>query len=159
MQTGDVLFYRGTSLISKVIAWITKSPYTHVALAIGDGTIIEAQRFIKTTIREINPSEVYEVYRTELTEEQKERIHTLAFVYKDTPYDYLEMLGILLRIFTKGRKNLVESANKVYCSEVIDYIFYASGVKRWNKIHVGDVYPHELIQVYNLRKVTNDPIQ
>jgi hypothetical protein len=160
MKTGDVLFFKGRSLISKVIAYITKSSYTHVALVIGediDGTplVLEAQRFTKTKIRRIQPSEVFEVYRTELTRKQQFHIELLAYTQEGKAYDYLEMVGLILRSWWKSNRTLIEEKNKLYCSEVVDYIFYVVGVKRLLQIGVGDVYPHELIQVYNLRKVSS----
>jgi cell wall-associated NlpC family hydrolase len=39
---GDILFYRPTDLISRVIARATHGPYAHCAVDLGDGTKIEA---------------------------------------------------------------------------------------------------------------------
>ncbi len=36
LKTGDIVLFSGTGLISKVIQWFTKSPYSHVGLVLKD---------------------------------------------------------------------------------------------------------------------------
>lgn len=37
-----ILAYKGVSLISRLIQWQTRSPYSHIAVELRDGTVIEA---------------------------------------------------------------------------------------------------------------------
>lgn len=159
MKTGDVLFYKGASLFSRVIRYFTNSPYTHVTLVVGmdnDGTplVLEAQRFKTTTIRRLEPTEEFEIYRpSRLTDKQAFMIRTLSQDYVGRRYDYLEMVGLVIRSMFDGKRTILEKTNRDYCSEIIDVIFYIAGIERSLDVHVGDAYPHELIDLYNLDKV------
>lgn len=158
MKTGDIVFFRGTSPISRLIRFFTKSEYTHVALAIGDKTIIEADRFVNTRIREIQPSEVYEIYRVEdMTELMRRRIAVIAPMFVGYEYDYLQIFGVALRMIFSRKQNFFNRSNKFICSELIDEVFHNSGVPRKNTRPVGDVTPVELFEVYKLRKVIKNP--
>jgi cell wall-associated NlpC family hydrolase len=164
MRAGDVLFIRGTSPVSVLIRWLTKSPYTHVALALGDGRIIEADRFIRTRIRKLTDADVFDVHR--LQDVDRETLNLVCMVarsYEGLRYDYLQVLGQLLRLAFGWQEPLFNRKNRFICSELIDVSFMASGVPRLHRDHVGNLSPGELLSAYQLRKVTatavSDPIQ
>jgi len=159
MQIGDVIFFRGTvrgstSPISWLIQTLTKSEFTHVGLYVGDGKIIEADRFIKTRIRKFRPDrEHHTIYRLpKLTDIQKEAIQWYAKRYEGMGYDYLQIIGFIFRLLFKWNAPLFNQANKLVCSELIDRVFYQVGVPRKteNCPPVGNVTPAELLEVYPL---------
>jgi cell wall-associated NlpC family hydrolase len=156
MKPGDVLFYKGASLIARIIAAVTRSSYTHVALAVGDGQIIEADRFIKTRIRTLQPDEQYDVYEFEgITDETREKLVTAALTLVDYPYDYRQIVRNFIRLVFKRNASFIEAQNAVICSDIIDVPAYIAGVKRNNVRPVGDCTPAELLEVYQLRPRTD----
>lgn len=157
MQRADVVFFKASdNWISKTIAKITSSDYTHVGLVITDSStnkcvIIEADRFIKTRKRvfTFDPS-LHALYRIpNLTDTQKRDIVGYAESMVGTPYDYLQIIGFLLQlVFKVNTGNLFNRANSLICSELIDKALFTSNVTRKNKIGIGNVMPQDLLGVY-----------
>ena len=42
LQPGDILLVEGNSRVSTAIKYLTQSTWSHVALYVGDGTLVEA---------------------------------------------------------------------------------------------------------------------
>jgi hypothetical protein len=157
LQTGDIVFFKASdTFISRLIAKLTKSEYTHVGLMVSGKMMIEANRFIKTRVVpfQFDP-ELHQVYRLEkLDGLTKAVINHRAMLYKDYSYDYGQIIGWLLRsIFRLKRDNLFNRANALICSELIDYVYYYSGIKREETYTLGDVTPVQLLEVYDLLPV------
>lgn len=158
---GNVVFFKkDNSLISRIIANITKSQYTHVALVIGFdettnvATIIESNRSISTRITTTVINENHVVYSTDMTEEVRNRVVEYAFKQIGTKYDYFQILGLFLSLLLKGdRFAFFNSSNKMICSELIDLAYYKAGVHRKNDFNVGNITPQELLEVYELREM------
>lgn len=165
MFIGDILFFKKTdSFISKVIAKVTKSEYSHVGLIVGFDrdnqmiTIIESDRFIKTKVTKIKISDYHAIYTSgNLSNEVRERIVKYAFKKIGTRYDYMQILGLLLSLlFDKERNGFFNSANKIICSELIDISYYEAGVKRNHPYNLGNVTPQELIDFYGLKEIERE---
>lgn len=153
MRPGDVLFYRGTSFISKAIAWVENSPYTHVALYIGDNQLIEANSGIKSRIRDIEPSEDFEVHSfKDITDDQRDRLVKAARHLVGYKYDYAQIVRDFIRIEFHTYLSFIQTKNAYICSDIIDVPAYIAGIKRHNFCPVGDITPSELFLVYNLPK-------
>jgi uncharacterized protein YycO len=158
---GNVIFFKkDNSFISKIIANISKSDYTHVALIIGYdeltgvATIIESNRFVTTRITTTVINEDHVVYSTAMTEEMRKRVVEYAFKQLGTKYDYLQILGLFISLIFKGdRFAFFNSSNKFICSELIDLAFYKAGVKRKNDFNIGNITPQELLVVYELKEL------
>jgi len=159
---GNVVFFKKTdSLISKMIAKVTKSDYTHVALIVGYdeltrvATIIESDRFSKTRLSRIQLNEEHVVYTTGYQpKEVTDKIIRYAHQQIGMNYDYLQLVGIFLSlVFKRKRDAYFNSANKMICSELIDLAYYKAGVKRNNYDSIGNVTPQELFEVYDLQQV------
>ncbi|AEW47204.1 hypothetical protein BCP78_0197 [Bacillus phage BCP78] len=155
LQAADVIFYRPTGFIGRVISYFTKSPYSHVALAINANTIIEADRFTKTRIVPIEyDKNITHIYRLEnLTQEEREKIVELATSLEGTDYDYAQILEMFVRIVFRIKRTLFNNQKKLTCSEVVDRSFYLAGVKRKDTEFLYDVTPEELIHKYPLTRV------
>lgn len=147
MELGDIVFFKGKSFISRIIRMLTGSPYTHVAIAISNNTILEADRFIKVGLRPIADHEVYCIMRyTGLTKEQQSTIFAGATSYIGAKYDYLSILTWLVRLITNsGGHGLVNNANKVYCSELIDRLYALADIDLVPDREDGDVLPSHLL--------------
>lgn len=153
MKPGDVVFYKGTSFISKVICKLTKSPYSHVALAIDDKRIVEADLFIKTRITELKYENIT-IMRADLTEEQRRRVVDFARYLVGRSYDYLSVFLWLLRLtFNINSKGLFNNANRLYCTELIDRCYHYAGIDLVPDRETGDVLPIDLYRSPLLHEV------
>lgn len=156
---GDVVFFKKTnSFISKIIANITNSEFTHVGLIVdydketGLATIIESNRFIETRLTEVKLDKNHVVFTTGNKPDNMTKC-IVDFAYKKigTKYDYFQILGLLLSLLFKGDRNsYFNSTNKFLCSELIDLAYFKAGVKRNSLQNIGNITPQELLQYYNL---------
>lgn len=156
METGDVVFFRAQDTwISKLISKLTKSEYTHVGLALDNFRIIEADRFVNTRIVKFEYDEkIHSLYRSkEVDDTMKEKIYTKAILFEKYPYDYFQIFQWLFRFLFGWNVSIINRANRLICSELIDYTFIASGMTRSHHRQVGDVTPGMLIELYKLEEV------
>lgn len=147
MQTGDIVFFKHSTPISKFISYVTKSPYTHVAIAINSTVILEADRFIKVRIRKIEDEEIYTIKRIKggLSPSEKYKLHNYALSYLGVEYDYLSVLGWFFRlVFNVNGNGFIDNANRVYCSELVDRLYKELGYDIAPNSDTGDVLPSQL---------------
>jgi hypothetical protein len=155
---GDVVFFRkDSSFISRMIAFMTKSDYSHVGIIVAYdeltrmATIIESDRFVNTRINRLELDEKHVVYTTgDKPKEQVDRILKFANQALGVKYDYLQILGLFLSLLFKGERYF-NSANRFICSELIDIAYYKAGVERLTDINIGNISPQELLEVYEFR--------
>jgi len=134
MKAGDILFVRGDSLLSSAIRLFDKGEFTHVAVAVSETHILEAQYFTKTRITPIY-FEDYEIVRLDLPEYEVLKI-SIQLVGKW--YDYLQIVGYMLDKKTNN-------PNQMICSELVATVLYQLGeIEDYNK--VKDLTPNELYQ-------------
>jgi uncharacterized protein YycO len=160
-MVGSVLFFKKTtSIISRLIAKLTKSEFTHVGLIVaydeltGVATIIESDRFVSTRMSIIQLDNNHVVYSTSMTEDVRDRVVEFAFESLGARYDYFQIFGLFLSLlFKRERHALFNSSNKMICSELIDRSYYRAGVARKNSINIGNTTPQELIELYSLKSV------
>jgi len=156
MKLGDLVFFKGKGFVSKVISLLTNSPYTHVAIAVSDTEILEADVFIKSRIRTLNKEDVYCVMRYEnLTEQQLNFIKNECYNSIGISYDYFQVFLWSLRLIFKYKKGVVNNANKEYCSELVDRIYYEAGVVLLPNALEGDCTPAQLLDSPLLTKIQN----
>ncbi|CAM3679172.1 hypothetical protein GCM10009865_47690 [Aeromicrobium ponti] len=154
MQTGDIVFFRGQSWNSKIINRLTKSPYTHVGIAMSENMILEADRFIKTRIRPVTNDDIYIIMRCDLTWQQKELIYTNGKKFIGVSYDYLEIAEWFFKLLANyDGVGFVNNVNRVYCSELVDLVFKSAGVDLLPERVDGDVLPSHLMDSPLLTKV------
>ena len=155
IQPGDVVFYMQKGIIGGLISKITKSPYSHVALVIDETTVLEANRFITTRLADIDLSgREYHVYRVEgITEEQgvEAAIHAMEKLL-NTRYDYLQLVGLFFRYVFHWDFLTLNHRNRWLCSEVIDYAYLTTGLKRTDFKHVMNISPQGIFEKYKLRR-------
>lgn len=155
---GDVIFFKkDSSFISRAIAFMTKSDYSHVGLIVAHDeltntvTIIESDRFVNTRENTFKLEDRHVVYTTgEKPKEQVDLIMKFARKSVGVSYDYLQILGLFISLIFKGER-FFNSANKYICSELIDLAYFKAGVPRKNFEDIGNVTPEELLYVYELK--------
>lgn len=147
METGDIVFFKSNSLISKAISYFTDSPYSHVALAVSSDEIIEADRFIKVRKRKLDALDVVEVRAMHLAPIQKAQLVYVAEKQLNKGYDYLSILKWFIRLLFKRDFTLVDNANRLICSELIDVCYQEIGIDLVPDRTTGDVLPSQLYTI------------
>lgn len=121
MQAGDLVFVREKGVIADIIEAVDHGQFDHVAIAVDDKRILEAQYNIKVHITD-NPYTDYEVVSLCLGD--KARIDEFAQKYLGENYDFPELIRILFRIElgVKWLKKFNDDKS-VVCSELAgDYL-------------------------------------
>ncbi|UUV46975.1 permuted papain-like amidase [Bacillus phage vB_BanS-Thrax5] len=159
---GNLVFFKQTnSFISKLIAKVTKSEFTHVGLIVGHDestgvlTIIESNRFIRTRVARLQLDERHVIYTTgNQPQEVVDKIVKFAYKNLGKRYDYLQLLGLFISLSFERKRNIYfNSKNKLICSELVDLAYYTSGVKRKTNQNLGNITPQELFEVYDLKEL------
>jgi hypothetical protein len=100
MNTGDLIFVSGIDWISRAIRFVTKSKYSHVAIYIGNGKVMEAQGFRKVGFRELSyysgRYDIVPLPRSVTHEQLCAGMHWLM-LQRGRPYSYWSDFVILLR--------------------------------------------------------------
>jgi hypothetical protein len=155
MLAGDVIFSRPRGPIGWIISKVSRSPYSHVSLAIDSNTVIEADRFVKSRFADLSyDKEVHHVYRLrDITEEQRQRIVEVASTFTGIEYNYSKIVSLFLRLVFNVMKSPFNNANKLICSDIIDKAFIMSKVPRETTNNMMNLTPHELLSEYDLVRV------
>jgi hypothetical protein len=121
METGDIVFVRGNTWISKLIRFFDKGKFSHVALAVSTERITEAQ--YKTTVK-VKPLdyESYEVFPMSLSEEQKRQLLDSIRKYEGKRYDYF----LAFSMATKWLR--LDNPNYLMCTELVMKVLQDIGV-------------------------------
>ena len=99
IQPYDILLYKGTSIIGKLIELVTHSQYSHCGLSVCDFHIAEAlSKGIEITHSRDIPTG-YDIYRyiNPLTDEQKQKLHEFIYLKIATKYNFEELFSALLQ--------------------------------------------------------------
>jgi uncharacterized protein YycO len=119
-----VCLHKGTSVISKLIRWQTRSNYSHASLLFPDGTHLESREFVGVRWHKKftpNPGEqVDQFVGPPLSEQQYDAIVRFALEQVQKPYDYT-----MVARFVSRRQASREESGKWFCSELV-YAAYAS---------------------------------
>lgn len=120
-----ILQYRGVSIISKGIQLQTRSPYSHSAIMLDDGSVIEAWhkggvRHLRDPFEGHDDKTVIDVY--EIQADFNENV-TMAFLRGQLgkKYDFRSVIRFLTRL--RSRDN-----DKWFCSELVVEALRAGGL-------------------------------
>jgi hypothetical protein len=155
MLAGDVIFYRPEGPIGWIISKVSRSPYSHVSLAIDSDTVIEADRFVKSRFADLlYNKEIHHVYRLrDITEEQRQKIVEVASTFTGIEYNYSKIISLFLRLVFNVTKSPFNNANKLICSDIIDKAFIMAKVPRADTNNMMNLTPQELLSEYDLVRV------
>lgn len=103
LKPGDIIHTMNTkNIISKIISYVTQSPWSHAAVYVGNGMIIEATTpngVTETNLEKYNdPKFRLGLYRIELSDEQETAIVAKARESLGTPYGYRGVLALGLKL-------------------------------------------------------------
>lgn len=149
-----VLLFHGRGLISALIRWQTRSEYSHAAIMLDDGSIIEAWQ--GAGVRKLpglkRGTEGIDAF--ELTQPCN---HLAVLEFLDTVlvdnhgYDYLGVFRFVTRRRAKQNK-------KWFCSELVFAAIQAGGLNLFERTEPWEVSPGLLARSPYLRQVPLSPI-
>lgn len=146
----DIVFYRGTSLISRTITTLSKSRYSHVALVLDDLHTLECDYKTPTAIRHFDyKDKTYDVYElvTPLTDEQRQGI--LKFIRENLgkKYDWRYIFSRGLN-FLFGTK-IYNHPDRYDCDELIVDAFKSQGI---DLVEGTELFPEVLSKSKHVRR-------
>lgn len=125
---GDILFYKGGSSISDaLICWRTRGPFVHVAVDLGDGTVIESHWRTGVSVNPVNYDGSIH-YSLQTSPSQIEAGITWLHGHVGDPYGWSDILD---QVFTLVLPHglIVSQQHGFDCSDLVArYIEVAGGL-------------------------------
>lgn len=137
MQAGDLIFVRGKGIIPSLIRLFDKGQFSHVAIAVSNTHVMEAEWNTKLRIAPLNYDN-YEIVTLPLTPLQRDLIVHGAIQLTGKWYGYLDILGILLK-----NRIRFSDPNAFICSEAVSTLLNGVGLTDIQ----GVVTPNELYKL------------
>lgn len=137
--TISICLHRGRSLLSKLIQWQTRGPYSHASLLLPSGKHFEAREGKGTLLhpRFTAPrGDVVDVFDLTITAEQAEALEHWIAGEVGAPYDWRAIFAFLSRTTPKDA-----SADKWFCSEAIVAALAAIGITLFRATEPWEVCP------------------
>lgn len=149
-----IALHKGTSLVSRLIRWQTRSPYSHASLIFNDGTMVEAREghgvlWHRSARVAIGNTKV-DLFELRRGASAKQRAAMTEFL-KDQlgkDYDYLMVARFLSR-----RQESRKTRGKWFCSELVFAAIQKLGVNLFDRTEPWEVSPGMLARSTLLRKV------
>lgn len=137
-----VALYRGRSLISRLIQWQTRSPYSHAALLLGSGEVIEAWH-VGGVARNVcllaahKPDTRVDIFRVDALSPADAAV-SIAFAHDQIGkgYDFLS----IARFLSRSQSHRKETG-RWYCSELVFASLQQGCVKLLERVEPCDVSP------------------
>ncbi len=132
-NVGDIIFYESTTFFGKIIRKVTKSPFTHVAVAVGPDEIVEANAFIKSRRVKFSKENCRGIkvlrLKKPLTDFEKGHLKFRCNEVLGRHYDYKGVIVLLLKIlFRIKTEKIPEDITRLWCAELVDHVFEAIGI-------------------------------
>jgi len=106
LQCGDILLVEGNKLISRVVMAVTHSTWSHSALYIGNGEMIDPLPSTGTVISKVDVLRNLNIRvcrPMDLPEDQRVKVCTFAMSHLGRRYDHLNISNILFSYFRRNR--------------------------------------------------------
>jgi uncharacterized protein YycO len=116
-----ILLYKGRGLISWSIRWFTRSRFSHAAIMLPNGDVIEAWQGAGVRITQLKSRKNVVSLATDLNPEQAAAVESFLLNEVGSPYDYWNILGFITR---RPRR----SNRAWHCSEIVYAAYQAAGV-------------------------------
>lgn len=130
-----VLLFRGRGAISTVVRWQTRSVYSHAALLLPDGRILESWQGSGVRIRELSDWSGIDRFRVAgITASQWGRAISFAEDQVGSGYDYISVLRFV------SRRNAPENG-RWFCSELVAAALQVAGVQLLARVDPAEVSP------------------
>lgn len=158
IMPGDIIFVKGKTIISRIIRLFDPGRFTHVAIAMSDEDIFEAQYYTKARITN-NYFDDYEVVRLDLDAWQRMVVLKSGHMLAGRWYDYFEIAIFVFkkvaRLIGFKVKRANTNPNNLICTEAIEIMLKEAGYLKQHEV-LGDRTPNELYEyLTNREKQTN----
>lgn len=135
---GAVLLFRGRGFVSRLIRWQTRSCYSHAALLLPDGRVVESWQGAGVRITRLEDWQDVDVFDVAgMTPAQWERAIAFALRQVGHGYDYWAIVRFI------SRERMPEN-NRWFCSELVFAAIEDGGVRLLERIKAWAVSPGEL---------------
>lgn len=165
IQDGDVLMYRGLSLVSRIIRWTTGSPYSHAGLAVwwngrlmvleavGKGVVVTP---LSANVRSYHGDVEWFASVEAITAEERQRLVDVA--QKELGKEYATWKAVLLgirRLLGAGidRRDAVRRERKLFCSLYVASVYNAIGRDLTKGVSDSFTSPADIARSPLLRRV------
>lgn len=160
LKVGDVLLFRATGLMAKIIKAVTKSEYNHVEIYIGRGLAVSIYPF-KIGLRYCESSDcdlLYHVYRpTPALDKGQEKLlfnFATSELEKVKGYSLINFFGFLIIRFLRFIKfGLFEGNRFVICSEFVADCLTMIRVKKLNNLKNSLMSPEDIRTSFSLKRI------
>lgn len=156
MKTGNLIFCQGNGFVSKLIRFIDKGEFSHVAIVYDSDSVIEAEYDTRAVHRIFNPDKYNKIAIADfgLTERQTDAVMYEAQFLLGKRYDYLQLLGYIIKRIFRLEGNRLNNPNNLICSELVFIVLDKSGVL--NDLNIkheflvgSDLTPNQLFDLIN----------
>ncbi len=150
-EVPSILLFKGRGFISRLIRWQTRSQYSHAAIMLPCGRVLEAWQGEGVRIKWLRDWCDVDRFRvTDMTEEQWETAIAFARAQIGKKYDYRGVWRFLSR-----RKPARD--DRWFCSELVFASLAAAGVKLLAAVDIGEVSPGMLAYSHRLEPYDQRP--
>lgn len=153
IKAGDIIFVRGKSPIARLVQWFD-GEFNHVAIAMSHDKILEAQGGTRSRITDFYFDD-YEVIDLQLTDEERDRVVHLGIELVGKRYDYVQIIGYVLRKIFKINEHKFNSPKNLICSELV-YIILKELGKIPPQDNLIDATPNELYRYLKSKFMKSD---
>lgn len=137
-----IAMYKGSSVESKLILYFSRGGYSHSAVILNDGSIIEAIEFHGVRRRasvtdELTADYIIDIFDVKTTKKQDKIIKRFLLKQIDKGYDYWSVIGFVVYDSEEGRC----SYGKWFCSELVFAAFKKAGINLLERVVAWKVSP------------------
>jgi hypothetical protein len=176
IKNGDVIMYTGKKIFSRLISWLTRSPYSHAGIAVWWNERLMVMEAVMRGVR-IAPlsRNIYEhkgnvewfSSKKEISDE--DRLRMVIFAQEELGKSYARWKAVLFGLkilFNRNlsRKDQLRMENKLFCSQYVAQIYNSIGLdlKRNREdrfMSPGDVARSPLLEKRGKFKIRNGSIE
>jgi hypothetical protein len=176
IRNGDVIMYTGKKILSRLISWLIRSPYSHAGIAVWWNERLMVMEAVMRGVR-IAPlsRNIYQhqgkvewfSYKKEISEE--DRLKMVIFAQEELGKSYARWKAILfgLKILLNrnlSRKDQLRMENKLFCSQYVAQTYNSIGLDlKKNRedrfMSPGDIAKSPLLEKRGEFKIRNGSIE
>jgi len=146
VRAGDVVFVKPSGWLSTLIAKIDGGPFSHVAIAVSETHIVEAQYFTKSRIWPVYEKGTV-VIDLDLSDEERAAVVTNAISITGRWYDYKLIVHYFVKNVLKWNfKAIWNGQNNLICSELVAMLLLSINFAGATGLRDKNITPRELYE-------------